>query len=347
MIIRNQKIEAVDLFCGIGGLSFGLLQANIDVIAGLDINSFCKEIYEKNNKSKFILADISKYNFQEMKNIYSRNSIRALVGCAPCQPFSSLTSKVKKKNDARWNLINYFLQAVKILNPHLISMENVRGIIKTDIFKTFVKKIKKIGYNVNFDIVYCPDYGVPQNRSRLVLLGSKLGEIPIPQKTHSKNKYVAIKNIIKKLPKLKSGETNKKDAIHSAAKLSPINLKRIQQSKPKGTWHDWDKELLPNCYKKKSGESYTNVYGRMDWNKIAPTITTQFFSYGCGRFGHPEQDRALSIREGALLQTFPKNYKFGHGIPITKIGRCVGNAVPPRLGFIIGEAMKKHINSFL
>lgn len=344
---KTKKIEAIDLFCGIGGLSYGLRQANIDVLAGLDNDESCSYAYEKNNNCKFISADISKYDFSEMKKMYSKNSIKVLVGCAPCQPFSSHFFKVEdKENDARWNLINHFLRGVDELSPDIVSMENVRGLTKTEIFKNFVTKLEKRGYKIDFEVVYCPDYGIPQNRSRLVLLGSKLGEIKIPEKTHKKESYVTVGKIIKKLPKLKIGEADNKDPLHKTIELSDINLQRIRQSKPKGSWKDWDPKLLPNCYKKESGKTYTAVYGRMSWDDISPTITTQFFNYGSGRFGHPVQDRALSLREGALLQTFPKSYNFGKEITLEKIGRHIGNAVPPKLGLVIGQAIKKHIKTY-
>ena len=341
------KIEAIDLFSGIGGLTYGLRQANIDVLAGLDNDKSCKYSYEKNNHCKFITADIAEYNFEEMKKMYSENSIRVLVGCAPCQPFSSHTFKSKnKEGDSRWNLINYFLKAIKTVDPQVISMENVRGITKTEIFKDFISKVEALGYNIDYEVVYSPDYGVPQNRSRLVLLGSKLGEIKVPPKTHSKNSYVTVGDVIRNLPRINSGGISHKDSIHRAKNLSPLNLDRIKQSKPKGTWRDWDVQLLPNCYKKVSGQSYTSVYGRMSWDEVAPTITTQFLNYGSGRFGHPEQNRALSVREGALLQTFPNDYDFGEDISLTKIGRHIGNAVPPKLGYVIGKTINDHLNTY-
>ncbi len=131
--------------------------------------------------------------------------------------------------------------------------------------------------------------------------------------------------------------------MHKAKRLSDTNIKRIKQSKPNGTWRDWDKKLLPDCYKKDSGQTYTSVYGRMSWNNVSPTITTQFFNYGSGRFGHPTQNRALTLREGALLQTFPENYDFGEIKSMTAIARHIGNAVPPILGEIIGNTIKQHI----
>ena len=137
--------------------------------------------------------------------------------------------------------------------------------------------------------------------------------------------------------------------MHQAASLSPLNLKRIKQSKPGGTWLDWDKKLRCLCHRKKSGKSYGGVYGRMEWNKPGPTITTQFYVYGTGRFGHPEQDRALTLREGALLQTFPKKYKFiapDRVYSLKKLGIHIGNAVPVRLGVIIGRSIKKHIQEY-
>ena len=342
----TKKIEAIDLFSGIGGLTYGLNQSGIKVLAGLDNDISCALAFEKNNNAKFICADVSKYDFNEMKHLYGKNSIRVLVGCAPCQPFSSHTFKIRKKGkDDQWNLLDHFVRAIKVIQPDIVSMENVRGVTKTDVFENFVTQLKKINYKVNFEVVYAPNYGVPQNRSRLILLASRLGEIKVPEKTHSKDNYVTVGDVIKKLPKIKAGQKYKNDPMHKTKNLAPINMERIKQSKPKGTWKDWDERLLPKCYKKDSGQTYTSVYGRMSWDNVSPTITTQFYSYGSGRFGHPEQDRAISLREGALLQTFPLSYDFGD-LPSTQLGRQIGNAVPPRLGFVIGEAINKHVKEY-
>lgn len=343
---KTKIIEAVDLFSGIGGLTLGLKKAGVNVLAGLDNDESCAATYEKNNKTKFILADVSDYDFKELKKLYSKNSIKVLVGCAPCQPFSSHAFKQRKKGkDDRWNLLDHFVRAIKVVQPDLVSMENVRGVTKTDVFENFVKQLKKLKYKVDYQVVYAPNYGVPQNRSRLILLASRLGEIKVPPKTHSKENYVTVKDIIGNLPKIKAGQQHKDDQLHKAKNLTPINMERIRQSKPRGTWKDWDKKLLPKCYKKDSGQSYTSVYGRMHWDDVSPTITTQFLSYGSGRFGHPEQDRAISIREGALFQTFPMTYDFGD-LPATKLGRHIGNAVPPQLGIVIGKAIKEHVQQY-
>jgi len=336
------KIEAIDLFCGIGGLTYGLRKAKINVIAGLDNDESCQFAYEANNNADFIHADISEYDFNEMKELYSKDSIRVLVGCAPCQPFSSHTFKSKQRDD-RWDLINYFIEAIDILKPHVVSMENVRGITQTDVFLDFNQKLMDRGYNTDYKVVYCPDYGLPQSRSRLVFLASTLGKISVPRATHKKNEYVKVKDVIGKLPSINAGQIDVKDKFHRSASLSDINLIRIKCSKPKGTWKDWDESLLPNCYRKKSGQTYSSVYGRMGWDGVSPTITTQFYSYGTGRFGHPTQNRALSLREGALLQTFPISYKFGQDINLTTVARHIGNAVPPLLGKIIGRTIQKHV----
>lgn len=342
----NKKIEAIDLFSGIGGLTYGLKKSGIDVLAGLDNDESCSFAYKKNNNAEFITADVSTYDFNELKKKYSNSCVKVLVGCAPCQPFSAHTRKLRRgEKDDRWNLLDHFIRAIKIIKPEVVSMENVRGVTKTNVFANFVNQLIEMGYNVDYKVVYAPKYGVPQNRSRLILLASKLGEINIPKETHSSNEYITVGDLIKKLPKIESGQKSKKDYMHQAKNLSELNLKRIRQSKPGGSWKDWERNLLPNCYKKKSGQTYTSVYGRMRWDDISPTITTQFASYGSGRFGHPEQDRALSIREGALLQTFPINYDFGN-FPASKLCRHIGNAVPPRLGFVIGKTIREHIQRY-
>ena len=312
------------------------------------------EVLEKNttcnnaNNAKFIEADITEYNFKDMQKFYSKNCIRVLVGCAPCQPFSAHNFKIgRKQNDSRWDLASYFIEAIKILKPSIISMENVRGFIKTDVFKNLKEEIKKLKYQIDYDVVNCADYGVPQNRKRLVFLGSKIGEIKIPEGKYYQKKHKTVVDTIKNLSKIKSGETCSRDNLHKALNLSPLNIERIKQSKPNGTWRDWDKKILPDCYKKESGQSYATVYGRMSWDKLAPTITTQFFNYGCGRFGHPKQNRALSLREGALLQTFPKTYDFGNKVFVTKTAKHIGNAVPPELGISLGKAIVKTSNKFI
>ena len=347
------RAAVVDLFCGVGGLTCGLRKAGLKVIAGLDNDATCQYAYEKNNHAKFIHADVAKYASADISSLYKNSDIKILVGCAPCQTFSTQANKyrknINKETDVRWNLLRAFANHIKAISPDIVSMENVPTLQNYEIFNEFKSTLESLGYHVSHQIVNCAKYGLPQRRRRLVLLASKFGDIKLlpPTSEYFKEKRT-VRSTIGKLPKLKQGQTNKKDPLHRCAGLSDINLKRIQQSKPGGTWHDWDPVLLPNCYKKASGQSFTGVYGRMLWDEPSPTITTQFFSFGTGRYGHPTQDRALSLREGALLQTFPKDYTFfenEENMSIATISRHIGNAVPVDLGWIIGVSIQEHLDA--
>ncbi|GAB6394275.1 MAG: DNA (cytosine-5-)-methyltransferase [Bacteroidales bacterium] len=341
-------IAAIDLFCGIGGLTNGLKQAGIDVKAGIDFDNNCKYAYEINNDAKFIGKDITKITGDDLKKLWGKNKIKFLVGCAPCQPFSTHSNKVNnKENGDKWNLLNEYLRLIEETKPLVLSMENVTNLANKDIFVNFVSKLKKLGYFVSYKNVFCPDYGIPQKRRRLVLLASKLGEISLLPPTHNKQTYITVKDAIGNLPVVNSGERDKKDLLHFTSKLSDLNLKRIKASVPNGTWEDWNDELKLNCHKKQTGKTYRAVYGRMSWKEPSPTITTQFYNYGTGRFGHPEQNRALTVREASILQTFPKDYKFVESedsIFMTRLGTHIGNAVPVKLGYIIGRSILNHLN---
>ena len=341
---------AIDLFCGAGGLTRGLQNVGINVTAGIDFDQTCQYAYEHNNGAAFIHKKIQDVTANELIPYYPPNDIRILVGCAPCQPFSSHTKKYKKngadRRDERWYLINDFFRLVRDIRPDVVSMENVPNLIEQDIFHSFVNRLRRAGYSVSYSIVYCPDYGVPQQRSRLVLLASRHGRIELIDPTNDPEHYNTVKSAIGQLPAVEAGGISENDPLHKASRLSDINLKRIRVSKPGGTWHDWDESLLCPCHKKETGKTYASVYARMEWDKPSPTITTEFYNYGTGRFGHPEQDRALSLREGALLQTFPPNYEFMENGEYTykQVGKMIGNAVPVKLAEAIGRSIQEHIN---
>jgi len=343
------KTSAVDLFCGIGGLSYGLQKAGISVVAGVDLDQSSQYAYEENVKADFILKDISKFHGDEINKKYWRgkDQIKILAGCAPCQPFSAHSNKIKnKKQTKKWRLISEFRRLVEETNPDIVTMENVPNLANQKIFKDFVDFLKQRKYFVSYTNVYCPDYGIPQKRRRLVLLASKHGVIELIPKTHSEKNYISLKEAIGNLPPVKAGEVCESDPLHRSIKLTEINLRRIKASKPNGTWLDWDEDLRLACHKKITGNTYKAVYGRMSWNEPSSTITTQFHNYGTGRFGHPTQNRALTIREAAILQTFPIDYKFckdEKDIFIRKLGVHIGNAVPVDLGFVIGKSIKLHI----
>jgi len=241
-----------------------------------------------------------------------------------------------------------FSRLIKEVKPELVTMENVPDVTKHKVYHDFVSELEELGYTVWAEKVFCPDYGMPQMRKRHVLLASKFGGISILPPTHTPEKYKTVFDVIgkKQLPILKAGEQDLKDPMHKSAALSELNLRRIQNSKPGGSWKDWPLSLRAECHKKESGKTYGGVYARMSWDKPSPTITTQCYGYGNGRFGHPDQDRAISLREAAILQTFPKSYQFvkkGEGIQMTKIGRMIGNAVPVTLGKVIGKSLYNYI----
>lgn len=341
----KKRIYAIDIFCGAGGLTKGLTQAGIDVKLGIDIDPACEYPYTANNASAFMEKSIDDLQAHEIESVFQKDSIRLLAGCAPCQTFSTYNQKAVP-SDKRWGLLGQFSRLVLELQPELVTMENVPGLARQDVFHEFLTDLLKGYYSLDHRILNCADYGVPQHRERLVLLASRLGSIQLLTPEEFEAPACSVREAISHLPPIQAGEVHLDDAMHQSSKLSLINLRRIRSSKPGGTWRDWQDDLVAGCHRKSTGKTYPSVYGRMSWDKAAPTITTQFFGFGNGRFGHPEQDRAISLREGALLQSFPCNYSFApKDVPLQKktIGRLIGNAVPVRLGEVIGKSILKHI----
>jgi len=342
------KVKAVDLFCGAGGLTRGLEAAGIQVLLGVDIDPACEYPYTANNNAKFSLKSVEDVSTLDFTDALDGAAVTLLAGCAPCQPFSTYSQGKTGPSDKRWNLLNHFARLVKEVKPDLVTMENVPLLAKQTVFSKFVSSLKENGFHVTHKVVDCADYGVPQHRQRLVLLASKLGPIEMIGPTVKSDHYETVRDAIKELPPLKAGESCPDDPLHQASELSPLNLKRIRTSKPGGTWRDWDGHLVAACHKKKSGKTYASVYGRMPWDEPSPTMTTQFFGFGNGRFGHPQQNRAISLREGAILQSFPRDYDFvanGEPVYIKTIGRLIGNAVPVNLGKAIGKSVIRHVRN--
>lgn len=346
----------VDLFCGVGGLTHGFVMENFKVNAGIDFDNTCKYAFETNNKSKFIHKDVADVTPLEVKKLFGKKPM-ILVGCAPCQPFSLYNQKNSKdenklKADSKWKMLYSFADLISTVNPDIISMENVPQLMKFDqgkIFNDFVERIEKKGYIVSYYLVNAQDYGVPQRRRRLILFGSKFGKIDLIEKTITDGKYKTVKDAIGHLPPVEDGISHPDDLLHRSRKLSDLNKKRIQATKEGGFWRDWDKSLWLDCHKKKSGKSFRSVYGRMKWNDVAPTMTTYCTGLGNGRFGHPEQDRAITLREAALIQSFPADYQFFNpehqSFSSPNIARHIGNAVPVGLGVAIAKSIKNHIKT--
>ncbi len=346
--VRPRRGSVVDLFCGAGGLSHGFFQEGYRVAAGIDVDEACRYPFEANNEAPFVRRCVEQLTAAEFEEEFTLGEPTILVGCAPCQPFSKYS---QGREDSRWQLLKDFARLIRECRPDIVSMENVPRLPQFKagtVFDEFVGSLRACGYSVAWSVAFCPDYGVPQSRSRLVLIASRHGQPTLPAKTHDKADYVTVRETIGELPPLGAGKSDAKDALHQCSQLSALNLKRIRASKPGGTWRDWPKELLTTCHKRETGQGYASVYGRMAWDEPAPTMTTQFFGFGNGRFGHPEQDRAISIREGAMLQTFPPEYKFlppGAAAQMKSLGRMIGNAVPVTLGRAIARAIGNHIEA--
>jgi DNA (cytosine-5)-methyltransferase 1 len=350
MAKKGQKLRAVDFFCCGGGMTSGFRQAGINVIAGIDIDSKCRETYELNNKpSKFIEADIKTFTENELikkTRITKDDDNLIFIGCSPCQYWSIIKTDKTKSEDSK-NLLSDFQRFVDYFNPGYVVIENVPGIFsKTESpLKDFIKFLKEKGYNsIQYQVIKVSDYGVPQNRKRFLLIASRVRNVflPIPKE----DKTLTVRNFIGDetiFPKIQEGNTDTSDFCHSTAGLENINLQRLALTPINGGTRDsWkDTEYQLEVYRLKDGNenfSFKDTYGRMFWDKPAPTITTKFFSISNGRFAHPEQNRAISIREGARLQTFPNTYAFKTK-SIADKARLIGNAVPPELAKRIAESI--------
>jgi DNA (cytosine-5)-methyltransferase 1 len=345
--LSSIKMKGIDLFCGAGGLTRGLEAAGIDIVTGVDIDPACEYPFTANNRASFLLKSVEDIAASDFADALDGASLTLLAGCAPCQPFSTYSQGKATAADERWNLLNHFARLVKEIQPDIVTMENVPLLAEQAVFSKFISGLKADGFSVFHKVVDCAAYGVPQHRKRLVLLASKHGPISMIKPTVQIGFYKTVRDAVGGLAPLKAGQTCPDDPLHQASELSPLNLKRIRASKVGGTWRDWDRDLVAACHKKKTGKTYPSVYGRMAWDEPSPTMTTQFFGFGNGRFGHPRQNRAISLREGAILQSFPRTYKFvakGEPVFIKTIGRLIGNAVPVKLGKAIGKSIIRHIH---
>lgn len=350
---KKKQIVAIDFFCGAGGVTKGLSQAGINVIAGIDIDPEFKLTYETNNSpSAFIEKDIRGVTADEIQTLlepYRDDSFILFAGCAPCQPFSShYNGESDGRSDRRKYALKIFGQLVDEVEPDFIFSENVPGIEEKyngKIMNSFISTISKKYYPPAKEIIDAKSYGVPQTRKRLIIMASRFGPIELPQKTHGPGliDYVTVRDVIEKYPRIKAGSTHESIPNHKTPALSKLNLRRIKTTlKNGGGRNDWPKDLRLKCHKKK-GCGHSDVYGRMKWDAPAPTLTCRCYSLSNGRFGHPTQARAISFREAATLQTFPEDYVF-YGKSNFSIGTQIGNAVPVMLAQVIGEKFMSHCN---
>lgn len=333
--------EVVDLFCGVGALSHGLKLAGCKILAGYDTDERCKHAFETNNGGNFYKRDVGRMSAYEIMGHYTGDGPSVLAGCAPCQPFS--TYKQRYAEDPQWGLVTKFAKLAAEVQPDFVTMENVPALKRYKdgaVFREFKAILNEAGYPVRATIAKCELFGVPQNRRRLVVVAArhkKIGRL-IP----ADNVGMTVRKALEHLPPIAAGDAHPDDNLHVASSLSELNMKRMLLSKPGGTWKDWPEELRAACHRRASGRTYPGVYARMEWDKPSPTMTTQCFGFGNGRFGHPDQNRAISLREAAILQSFPESYEFlpvGEKPSVKEVGRWIGNAVPVQLGRAIGNSI--------
>lgn len=340
------NIDVFDFFSGCGGTSCGFKQAGLSIKMGLDIDADAAATYKANfPEAEFIQKDIKALPAEAISEIIGERKSKLLFsGCAPCQPFSK-QNRHAKEDDIRITLLEEFGRFINYWKPEYVFIENVPGMqrqaAKSETFRKFLKLLTSLGYQYDVKLIEAQWYGVPQKRTRLVLLASLSGEIFLPEPSHGfgKSAYSTVRDWISDLPSLNCGEIDASDPDHFAAELSDLNLRRIRATPEGGGREHWPKELLLDCHKDFKGHS--DVYARLSWDKPASGLTTRCISYSNGRFGHPEQDRALSLREAACLQTFPRTFTF-RGLKQSK-ARQVGNAVPPLVAQAVGSKIKQHI----
>ena len=343
--MTRNNLKAIDFFCSGGGMTYGLRLAGVDVIAGIDNDPSVQETYERNNPdSKFILADIFKFNEKDLREktgIKQNDDDLIFIGCSPCQYWSIIHTD-RTKSEITKDLLKEFHRFVKFFRPGFVVIENVPGLQRQSTesgLQEFIDDLKKHGYIVSYDIYNLNNYGVPQSRKRFSLIASRVVPKKILPKV-SPNRLV-VRDVLGEangFPRVEAGHRDSTSFQHTVSRLSEENLLAIRAT-PKNGGNTIKRRI---SYK---GSGFRDSYGRMSWDKPAPTITTNFHKLSSGRFGHPEEDRAISLREGASLQTFPKEYIF-YANSISAIAKMIGNAVPPEFAKRIALAIIESLEDY-
>jgi DNA (cytosine-5)-methyltransferase 1 len=339
------NLYSIDIFSGVGGLTEGMHQADFKTKIAFEIDELASKAYRLNHPDTTVITkDIRKVSVAEIKRKLNGKKIHLLAGCPPCQGFSSIRrlNRMQPVEDERNSLIMEYVRLVKALKPYTIMMENVPGLVHYDLFKEAKRILEtELKYHIDYKVVNVKDYGVPQSRRRLVLVGSRLGEIKVAEPTYEKK---TIRQVIGKLPLPEES----KDLAH---KIFPTHTPEVQQRieitpKNGGSRKDLPKKYLLKCHE---GENigFNDVYGRLRWDDYSTTITGGCLNPSKGRFLHPEQNRCISAREAAMLQSFPSNYKFPIDIPRGNLALMIGNALPPIFSYIQSENIKQHIIKYL
>jgi len=338
--MKKNNYNSIDLFAGIGGLSQGLKDAGFSIVASVEVNKDAVKGYELNHKeAKVFDDDIKEINTDEIKVMLKGEPLHLLAGCPPCQGFSSIRrlNRTASVRDKRNSLVLEYLRFVKELKPLTIMMENVPGLINYYLFKEVIKELGKLGYNPDVKIVNVKDYGVPQRRKRMVMVGSLIGNLKVSKIAVPK---VTVREAIGNLPSLE----NSNDPAHKvAAKHTPRIMEMISHiPKDGGSRKDLPEEYILECHKKEN-VGFNDVYGRLKWDDFSSTITGGCLNPSKGRFLHPEEDRCITAREAALLQTFPGDYKFPQNVSKTALALMIGNALPPKFSYYQSLNIHSHL----
>ncbi len=335
------NLYSIDIFSGCGGLTEGMHQANFKTQIAFEIDEIASKAYHLNHPDTLVITkDIRNVSILEIQKQLNGKTIHLLAGCPPCQGFSSIRrlNRTTPVADDRNNLIMEYVRLVKALKPYTIMLENVPGLIEYDLFKEAINILtEELEYNVDFKVVNVKNYGVPQSRRRLVLVGSRLGEINVADPVNGKR---TVRQTIGNLPL----PENSNDPVH---KIFPTHKPHIQERieitpKNGGSRKDLPGKYLLKCHKAEN-VGFNDVYGRLRWDDYSTTITGGCLNPSKGRFLHPEQNRNISAREAALLQSFPPDYKFPTNIPSSKLALLIGNALPPNFSYIQSENIKEHL----
>lgn len=339
----TEHFTSIDLFSGCGGLTQGMHKAGFKTVIAIEMNKDAVTAFKLNHKYTTVFEeDIRKIRVSEIKKALKGKPLHLLAGCPPCQGFSSIRT-LNKKNvaDKRNSLVLEYLRFVKSLRPLTIMMENVPGLKNYFLFKKVIKELRVLKYNISIEVVNVKDYGVPQSRKRLVLVGSRLGLIKVAKGT---SKAVTVRQTIGKMESV--SETA--DPIHRIfPKHSDRVLRMIKSIKKDGGGRrdlHWKQRLA--CHSKEN-IGFNDIYGRLRWDDYSTTITGGCLNPSKGRFLHPTKNRTITAREAALLQSFPKNYKFPKNISRTSIALLIGNALPPKFSFIQSKNIKNHLEVYL
>lgn len=355
---KDQLFNAVDIFSGAGGLTTGLKSAGFRVIAGVELEPHAVATYKVNHpETKIFKQDVTTVKGVDLLAEANSNQIHLLAGCPPCQGFTTLTAKYKK-TDPRNRLIREVARLIEESKPLSIMIENVPGLAKKGqrLFNEFIRRIEAEGYIADWGVLQVADFGIPQSRRRLVLLAGRGFSIPLPKPTHSKSgedglqKWRSIRSVLVGLTapttlaeaSASGGTTHDWNVVRT---LSEKNIQRLQYAVPGKSRKSIPKRLRPKCHKNRD-TGFSNVYGRMKWDDVSPTITAGCTTLSKGRFGHPEEDRTVSVREAALLQTFPKEYIFSSPY-MAHVCEMIGNALPCEFAAILAQACADSIRKNL